>query len=409
MRILYLSSVYPSLTAPTRGTYSRDLCHALQQSCDVRVLSPVSWLEALTTPGSRTAEPQDPVPSSRPIYWYPPRVQRHRYGDWMWRSIRRHVEQVVGDFQPDWVISYWAHPDGEVALRAARSCGARVAVSIGGSDVLLLTDNAKRRAAISKVLREVDLTFTVCDGLRNRVIELGGSPERTHTSYQGIDLATFTPGNQSEARRSLDLPPSAPLFLWVGRMVAIKRLDVLLSAFQLVRKQLPDAQLALVGSGPQSEALKSYVHQHRLSQAVRFVGPVDRAGLPAWYRAADATVLSSDSEGLPNVLRESLACGTPFVSTDAGSIGEIAADEFSCVVRRGDVDALHRALLQILDSSYRDGVATYRPQSWTATADQQLRLMRDFDARRHSTASAPSQDVASQPLIASQPLVAAEQ
>jgi teichuronic acid biosynthesis glycosyltransferase TuaC len=390
MRILHLSSVYPSQTAPTRGTYSRDLCRALQQNCDVRVLSPVSWLEALTTPGSRTAETHDPVPSSRPIYWYPPRVQRHRYGEWMWRSIRRHVEQVVSDFQPDWVISYWAHPDGEVALRAARSCGARAAVSIGGSDVLLLTENAKRRKVISKVLQDIDLVFTVCDGLRDRVIELGGSPDRTHTSYQGIDLDTFTPGNQSEARQSLGLDPTAPLFLWVGRIVAIKRLDVLLPAFQIVREHLPDAQLALVGSGPQSESMRSYVHLHRLSDAVRFVGPVDRAGLPNWYRAADATVLSSDSEGLPNVLRESLACGTPFVSTDAGSIREIAADEYSRVVRCGDVDALQRAMLQILDSSYRDGVMTYQPQSWSATAEQRLQLMREFDTRQKVTASADS-------------------
>ena len=393
MRILYLSSVYPSQTAPTRGTYSRDLCRALQQNCDVRVLSPVSWLEALTTPGSRTAEANDPVPSSRPIYWYPPRVQRHRYGDWMWRSIRRHVEQVVSDFQPDWVISYWAHPDGEVALRAARSCGARAAVSIGGSDVLLLTENAKRRAVISKVLRDIDLVFTVCDGLRDRVIELGGSPERTHTSYQGIDLDTFTPGNQAEARQSLGLDPTAPLFLWVGRMVAIKRLDVLLAAFQIVREHQPDAQLALVGSGPLTESLKSQADRLGLTGTLRFVGPVDRAGLPHWYRAADATVLSSDSEGLPNVLRESLACGTPFVSTDAGSIREIAADEYSRVVRCGDVDALQRAMLQILDSSYRDGVMTYQPQSWSATAQHRLQLMRDFDTRQRVTVATDSQSL----------------
>ncbi len=398
MRILYLSSVYPSQTAPTRGTYSRDLCRALQQNCDVRVIAPVPWMEALTTAGSRTAEPHDPVPSSRPIYWYPPRVQRHRYGDWMWSSIRRHVEHVVSDFRPDWVISYWAHPDGEAALRAARSCGARAAVSIGGSDVLLLTENAKRRKAICRVLRDIDLVFTVCDGLRDRVIELGGSPDSTHTSYQGIDLDTFIPGNKADARNSLGLDPSAALFLWVGRMVSIKRLDVLLAAFAIVRKQLPDAQLALVGSGPQMESFQSCVHQNHLSDAVRFVGPVNRAGLPEWYRAADATVLSSDSEGLPNVLRESLACGTPFVSTNAGSVREIAADEYSRVVRCGDVDALQRAMIQILDSPYRDGVMTYQPQSWSATAEQRLRLMREFDERHRKTAPAASQSGNSQPL-----------
>ncbi|MBI1312877.1 glycosyltransferase [bacterium] len=380
MRILYLSSVYPSRTAPTRGTYSRDLCHALAQSCEVRVVAPVSWLEMLTIPGSREAENDERVLSSRPIYWYPPRIQRHHYGSWMWHSIRSHVSQVVAEFRPDWVISYWAHPDGEAALRAARSCGARAAVAIGGSDVLLLTENAKRREAIASVLRRMDLVFTVCDGLRQRVIELGGDPERTHTSRQGIDLDHFSPGNRDDARRSLGLDTSAPLFLWVGRMVTIKRLDILLAAFHKVRCQLPDAQLALVGSGPLEESLKASVRQNRLEQAVKFVGPVARDGLAAWYRAADATVLASDSEGLPNVLRESLACGIPFVSTNAGSVCEIAADEYSRVVPCGDVDALQHALLQILDSSFQDGARTYQPESWDAAAARCLSLMRQFDS-----------------------------
>lgn len=382
MRILFLSTVYPSRTAPTRGTYTRALCRALSESCDVRVVSPVSWMEALRHGRTEAADPTDPVPVTRPIFWYPPRMQHHRHGKWMWRSIRRHTEQVIRDFTPDWVLSYWAHPDGEAALNAARLCGARVAVAIGGSDVLLITRDARRREAVSHVLRNMDLIFTVCDGLRERVIELGGNPAHSHTSFQGIDTDCFYPGSRQSARESLGLPPSCPLFLWVGRMVPVKRIDVLLAAFTSVLARLPEARLVLAGSGPLADSLKTRVRNEGLEHAVCFAGPVEPGDLAAWYRAADATVLSSDSEGLPNVLRESLACGTPFVSTDAGSVREIAADEYSRTVRCGDVDALQQAMIEILDSSFQDGARAYQPRSWAATAAERLQLMREFDQQQ---------------------------
>ncbi|MHC4879759.1 MAG: glycosyltransferase [Planctomycetota bacterium] len=388
MRILFLSSVYPSRTEATRGTYNRDLCHALADTSDVRVISPVSWIERLRNADACEAEEAEPVESSRPLYWYPPRILRHHYGTCMWHSIRRHVAKTIDDFQPDWVLSYWAHPDGEAALEAAEMCGARSGVIIGGSDVLLLTKDARRRDAICRVLREVDAVFTVCDGLRERVIELGGSAERTHTTYQGIDATLFSQGSQAEARQQLGVEADVPLFLWVGRIVAVKRLDVLLTAFREVRRVLPCAKLRLVGSGNLTHELQTFVRQNELNDSVEFVGPVDRRMLARCYRAADATVLSSDSEGLPNVLRESLACGTPFVSTDVGSVREIAHETHSQLVPRGDSDALHRAMLQVLDSSFKDGALAYQPLSWQDAADRFVAIMnRTSDAGTLSAAA----------------------
>ncbi len=375
MRILFLSSVYPSRTAATRGTYNRDLCRALSATCDVRVISPVSWTERLRNKEACQAEEEEPVESCRPLYWYPPRFLRHRYGQCMWHSVHRCVARTVEEFQPDWVLSYWAHPDGEAALEAARTCGARSGVIIGGSDVLLLTKNSRRREAICRVLRESDSVFTVCDGLRERVIELGGSPERTHTTYQGIDGNLFSKGSQKEARQKLGVDVDVPLFLWVGRIERVKRLDVLLTAFCAVRRTLPDAKLRLVGSGSLNADIQSFVRQHHLDDSVEFVGPVDRRVLARCYRAADAVVLSSDSEGLPNVLREALACGTPFVSTNVGSVNEIADDTHSLLVPQGDAEALQRAMLRVLDSSFREGAQAYVPQSWLDAAARFVDLM----------------------------------
>ena len=107
-------------------------------------------------------------------------------------------------------------------------------------------------------------------------------------------------------------------------MVPVKGLDILLQSLALLRSRDLDCHLYLVGDGPLRKQLMVQANVLGLSTRITFVGPKLHEELPAWYRAADLTVLPSRSEGLPNVLRESLACGTPFVASNVGGIVEIA-------------------------------------------------------------------------------------
>jgi teichuronic acid biosynthesis glycosyltransferase TuaC len=384
MKTLFLSSVYPNPLFPVRGTFNRMLCHALNEVGEVRVVAPLPWPEVVQGMAKRlTRSPVkckqqrdsivapvdgDSVPVERPVFLYPPKFMRHRYGQFMWSSVRKSVERVTADFRPDWVVSYWAHPDGDAGLRAARLLGAKSAVIVGGSDVLLLTRNPKRCAQIKRVLQESDAVLAVCEGLKHRAIELGASPDRVHRIYQGIDPKVFCKDDRSAARGRLNLSPTDPAFVWVGRMVGVKRLDVLVTAFELVVKQRPEAKLYLLGEGAFEQSIRQLVENRRLSESVIFVGAVQQSELPDWYRAADATLLSSESEGLPNVLRESLACGTPWVSTNVGSVEEIAAADHSIIVPVGDAQAMAEGILQSLEPVYKIGAAAYRAKTWRDTA-----------------------------------------
>lgn len=377
MNILFLSSVYPNSKATVRGTFNRDLCNAMSARDHMRIVAPVPWREVIATSSvsKRTEQGASIVPVTRPTFFYPPKVLRHRYGQFMWQSIRRDVARHSAVASPDWVLSYWAHPDGEAGLRAARAVGAKSAVIVGGSDVLILTRNRRRCQAVSQVLRETDLVITVCEGLRERVIELGVRPEQAHTVYQGVDPEIFSHGSRQESRRRLDLPKDTPEIIWVGRMVGIKRLDILIEAFARVHESNQRARLHLLGDGESSNSVREDVAARGLSDSVVLHGPVNRDELCHWYRAADATVLSSDSEGLPNVLRESLACETPWVSTDVGSVGEIATSEYSIMVPPGDSEKLCDGMLRILDSGFQDGAAGYVARTWNDTADQIRQIM----------------------------------
>ncbi len=391
MKTLFLSSVYPNPASSVRGTFNRMLCHALNDVGEVRVVAPLPWPEvvagmlkgkpALKRQSHSQAEcPEssvdgDKVRVERPVFFYPPKVLRHHYGRFMWSSVRKTVERVTADFRPDWVISYWAHPDGDAGVRAARMLGAKSAVIIGGSDVLLLSKEPKRCEQIKRVLRVSDAVLAVCDGLRGRAIELGAAPERVHRLYQGIDPEVFYQDDRAAARARLNLSLIDPAFVWVGRMVGVKRLDVLIEAFDRVVRQRPAAKLYLLGEGAAEQPVRQLVEKRGLSESVIFVGSVQQSELPDWYRAADATLLSSESEGLPNVLRESLACGTPWVSTNVGSVEEIAAADHSIIVPVGDVAALADGILQILEPLYRIGAAAYHAKTWSDTAAKLQRLL----------------------------------
>ena len=224
------------------------------------------------------------------------------------------------------MLGYWAHPDGEAAVRAAATANVPAVVMVGGSDVLLLTGDSARRRCILGVLSSADAVLTVGHDLRERLLGMGLPAPRIHAFSRGVDESVFHPGDKAEARARLGVAPDVRLFLWVGRMVPVKGLDVLLAACAILHRKGAAFRLALVGDGPLRRSLEEQAATLGLGDTVMFAGSVAHGRLGDWYRAADLTVLPSRSEGVPNVLLESLACGTPFVASRVGGVPALAPD-----------------------------------------------------------------------------------
>jgi glycosyltransferase involved in cell wall biosynthesis len=131
--------------------------------------------------------------------------------------------------------------------------------------------------------------------------------------------------------------------LWVGRLAAPKDPFTLLRALAATRAAGSDVSVWFVGDGAlrvQSERLAAELE---LGEAVKFWG--EQAGVGAFLRAADAFVLTSESEGLPVSLLEALAAGLPALGTDVGAMPEII-ERGNCglLVPVGSVEALSDAL-----------------------------------------------------------------
>ena len=352
LNLLFISNVYPNPVQPGKGVFNRRMVESLRVlGHRVGVVCPVAWTDAWRkrpTPAAPAANvPAEDAFHRYPTYYFTPRLFRSMYGAFMWQSIKGTVRALSEQLQPDAVMGYWAHPDGRSAIEAARLAGVPSIVMTGGSDVLLLTRSASRRRLVEGVMRDATAVIAVSEDLKTQLVDLGISPEKIGVIRRGVDANAFHPASRNEARNTLGLRHETSVAVWVGRLTPVKGVAVLLEAAALLAAQQIDFQLCLIGSGELAPALKAETARLGVEQHVRFVGPVnDVATLANWYRAANVTVLPSLSEGIPNVLLESKACGTPFVASRVGGIPEIADEGVDRLVPPGDANALAAALLE---------------------------------------------------------------
>jgi glycosyltransferase involved in cell wall biosynthesis len=182
------------------------------------------------------------------------------------------------------------------------------------------------------------------------LVRLGVAPrEKFRVLPLGLDLEPLAapPGGalRHESREELGVAPGEVLAVFVGRVVPIKRLDVLLRALARARRSDPRLRLALVGDGEERPRLESLASELGVAGAVAFLGY--RRELRPLFAAADLAVLSSDNEGTPVSLIEAAAAGLPAVSTDVGGVGEVVGGDTGLLVPRGDAEALAEALLRL--------------------------------------------------------------
>lgn len=214
---------------------------------------------------------------------------------------------------------------------------------------------AQRPALISAIRSEypkADAVVAVSEGVAEDLRHLGLPPHLVHTIYNPI----VEPGFFEAAAQPVDhkwFGGDLPVVLGAGRIGPQKDFPTLLRAFAKVRSMGVEARLVILGEGktPQARAdLQALAGELGISEWVDIPGFVPTA-LP-YISRADLFVLSSRWEGLPGVLIEALACGTPVVSTDCPSGPEeiLQGGKYGPLVPMGDADALASAMAEVLRS-----------------------------------------------------------
>ncbi|GIV10629.1 MAG: glycosyl transferase [Fimbriimonadales bacterium] len=156
------------------------------------------------------------------------------------------------------------------------------------------------------------------------------------------------PESERAAFRERFALPHQPLLFFVGRMVREKGVQVLLQALPMVRAEIPDAKLVVVGGGYRAH-LESFVRFCCLERAVQFTGFIPDADLLKLYRVIDVAVYPSLYEPFGIVALEAMASGAPVVVSDAGGLKEVVRHEETGIVTwAGNPESLAWGVLRVL-------------------------------------------------------------
>jgi glycosyltransferase involved in cell wall biosynthesis len=181
-----------------------------------------------------------------------------------------------------------------------------------------------RNAATRWLYRQAAHTVTTGEKLRRQVVEETGIDAASVTSIPtGIDLARFRPGDRDTARASLGLPRERFIVGIVATLRSWKGHAHLLEAIAAMPRDA--VLLAIVGDGPQRQALEAKAKALGIAAGVRFAG--NQRDVAPWLQGFDLFCLPSyANEGVPQALAQAMACGLAVISTPVGSIEELVDD-----------------------------------------------------------------------------------
>ncbi|GAB4213760.1 MAG: glycosyltransferase [Roseiflexaceae bacterium] len=234
--------------------------------------------------------------------------------------------------------------------------------------------NLLDRVALQRSAAVVSLT----EDFRRALAQIGWrAPAEVAVIPDAFDDQQIRPGDRSEARRALGLDPQAPLVVYAGMTFAYRGLERLLEALAQIRRDMPEARLALVGGRPAEIAqLQRHCDGLDLDGSVVWTGQIDQGQVLHYLHAADVLVIPdtvTDVTASPLKLFEYLAAARLVVLPDIPALREILPPSVGYYFRRGDATDLARALCEALtapDAPVREqsGSAAVQPYTYAARA-----------------------------------------
>ncbi len=255
----------------------------------------------------------------------------------------------------DIIHAHYAIPQGFAGVLLKRVRGRPLVLTIHGSDLTVLGSSPFVRPILKWVLRNCDRIIAVSAYMKGLVIGLGVPEERVRVIHNGVD--THSPAEEGEAR-----------LLFIGALVKQKGADILIWAFEEIKKKLPELKLVLVGDGPDREMLEGLVSRLG-ARDVEFKGYVE--DIDGVFTSQSVLVVPSRQEGFGIVALEAMARGVPVVASKTGGLEEIILNrENGLLFEKEDMLSLASAVIEIFENPeireglIKNGLKTAQSYSW---------------------------------------------
>lgn len=354
-RILILTTTFPRWQGDTEPAFVQELSSRLARRFEVTVLAPHCL----------GATPEEEFDGLRVIrYRYAPEgMETLAYNGGIMQNLRRarwkyllvpllllaqaaRASALLRTSQYDLIHAHWLIPQGLAALWARHEKRPSLLCTSHGGDLYALARGIAGRI-MRRVARKADFVTVVSEAMRRHIIEQGIAVRGLEVIPMGANLTgLFTPASEARAAHE---------FLFVGRLVPKKGVEVLIRALAIVARQNPQVRLRIVGDGPERAALEQLVGDLGLSGHIEFVGALPQTALPQAYRHCTALVFPSvvatdnDQEGLGLVLVEALGCECPVICSDLDATRDVIAHgETGLHYPPGDHEALAALMLRTL-------------------------------------------------------------
>jgi teichuronic acid biosynthesis glycosyltransferase TuaC len=351
VRMLTLSSLYPSEARPRHGVFVENRLAKLVEAggIRVRVIAPVPWFPFTARvfgdysryAATARAECRRGINVVYPRYPMVPRVSTTLQPALVASAVARSASRARAEgFDFDLIDAHYFYPDGVAAVDVAARYRKPLVITARGSDINVIAQLPGPRRRILQAARFASAIISVSAALKTKMVDLGMDAERINVLRNGVDMHAYAPIEQTQARAALGLA-SGPVVASVGNLVPGKGHDLAMRSIA----RLNGVVLLIVGGGPQRASLGRLARELGIDSRVHFTGELPPERMPTLYSAADLLVLASNNEGWPNVVLEALACGVAVVAADVGGVREIlTADVAGTIVEERTTEAFALAL-----------------------------------------------------------------
>jgi glycosyltransferase involved in cell wall biosynthesis len=381
LRILTFTALYPNKVNPLQGLFIHQRVKHLARrpGNSVEVIAPVpyfpSWLPfPRWQPFSQIPHEEeiDGIRIHHPRYLLLPGISMPAHGMLMYLSSLSLARELHREKPFDCIDSHFLYPDGFAAVRLGKELNLPVIVSARGTDVNLYASLRFIRPMLQWTLLNAAGVIAVSADLKNKMIALGIPGTKIQVISNGVDTERFKPVDAVAARKQLGLPEEGAVAVSVGSLIESKGHHLLIAAFAKLTKRFPKLRLYVIGEGVYRAELEELIVEMQLQDRVFLPGNRPNEELSLWFSAANVSCLVSSREGWPNVVSESLACGTPVLATRAGGIPEIiTSPELGLLVER-DVNSIALGLEESLAKAWNRAEIAQRcgSRSWNTVAEE---------------------------------------